>query len=153
MDVTSLIPTLGAFSPTISSIPPLTSTLSSVGLGLLILVLAQVTLGALAHRVPSGTPSVNARLPTLSNKPLVRLVHIIAGIFITGLGLIQVRLGITEYPEFSDGGENVPVGVIVVYWILVAGIVVSYVFGWFRDNKGARKEEGPKAVEEKVGSD
>lgn len=115
-----------------------------LGLTLLILVLVQVTLGALAHRVASPAPSPTSKLPTLSNKPLIRLIHIVLGITITGLGLIQVRLGMSQYPEKSDGGEGTPVGVIVVYWLLVAAIVISYLYGWASDGKRTvRSQEGP----------
>ena len=101
------------------------------GLALLILVLIQVFLGALAHRTKAA-PSASSRFPTLSGKSPVRLVHIPLGLVILGLGFYQVHLGFYEYPLYSDGGQQVPHGVFVVYYIIISLVAASYVAGWVK---------------------
>lgn len=42
----------------------------------------------------------------------------------------------TEWQKESDSGTDVPKGVIVVFWILVAVEVIFYAFGWVREGMG-----------------
>lgn len=110
-----------------------------------LLVIVQVILGSLAHLfIAPRVPSTTARFPTLSNKSPIRLAHIALGLTITVLGFIQIRSGMTEWAEESDALTNVPKGVIVVFWILVAAEVILYAFGWVREGMG---KNAPRALD------
>ena len=111
-----------------------------VGLALLILVLVQVVVGATAHRT-KAIPSLTSRFPTLTGKSPLRFVHIALGLVILCLGLYQVHEGFEEYPANSDGGQAIPGGVYVVYYIIVAIIAVTYVGGWVREALGMNRLE------------
>lgn len=104
----------------------------SLGLALLILVILQVTLGAVSHRVPAPKREDvrHARFPTLSRKSPVRILHICLGIAITVAGFTQVRLGFREFRMYSDGQTHVPHGVVIVFWVLAALVAVLYLGGW-----------------------
>ncbi|KAL8283624.1 hypothetical protein RQP46_005419 [Phenoliferia psychrophenolica] len=107
----------------------------SVGLALLVLVLVQLALGALAHWT-KASPRKNARVPTLSGKHPYRLGHIFLGIAIFALGLFEVHEGVDEYSRRSDGAESVPLGVFIVYYILIGLIAACYVSGWMMEGLG-----------------
>ncbi|KAL8276340.1 hypothetical protein RQP46_011265 [Phenoliferia psychrophenolica] len=109
-----------------------------IGIVLLVLILVQVGVGAFAHRTKS-TPHPSSRLPTLSGKSPVRLVHIVLGLSILGLGLYQIYSGFDEFSGNSDGGDVVPHGVYILYYVLVTIIAVSYVAGWVKEFVGWNK--------------
>ncbi|KAL8276339.1 hypothetical protein RQP46_011264 [Phenoliferia psychrophenolica] len=112
-----------------------------IGIALLVLILVQVVFGAFAHRT-KASPHPSSRLPTLSGKSPVRLVHIVLGVTILGLGLYQVHEGLEEYPDNSDGGETVPRGVFIVYYILISIIAASYLAGWIKEFLGKNQPAG-----------
>ncbi|KAK4703774.1 hypothetical protein P7C70_g2437, partial [Phenoliferia sp. Uapishka_3] len=124
---------------------------TKVGLALLILILIQVVFGALAHRIHI-VPNPNARFPTLSGKGPIRLGHIVMGLAILGLGFAQIHLGFDEYPLKSDGGQDVPHGVYIVFYIIIALVAASYLGGWVREFLGGNKPEAVSTGVEKVNS-
>ncbi|KAK4704510.1 hypothetical protein P7C70_g1704, partial [Phenoliferia sp. Uapishka_3] len=122
--------------------PHFQDTHTKVGLALLILVLVQVVLGSVAKATKSD-PNNHSRLPTLSRKSPIRLVHIVVGLATLGLGLAQPWLGFHEYPGNSDGGQSVARGVFIVYYILIALIAFLYLMGWVKEAMGRnRNKEG-----------
>ncbi|KAI5478611.1 hypothetical protein MNV49_004753 [Pseudohyphozyma bogoriensis] len=122
-----------------------------LGLALFLLVIVQVAVGTLAHTVHIPTSEIS-RVPSLSGKftgkGLVRIFHIILGITIVVLGFVQVKLGFEEYEEKSDGGHETPMGVKVVFWVLVGVEAFLYVGGWVREGS-----LGGKSVRENYGAE
>ncbi|KAL8292516.1 hypothetical protein RQP46_001128 [Phenoliferia psychrophenolica] len=131
--------------------PHFHDTHTKCGLALLILVLLQVLLGSVAHRV-KASPSPTARFPTLSGKSPVRLVHIVLGIAIIALGFFQIHEGFEEYPLYSTGGESVPMGAYIVYYILIALIAAAYLAGWIKEGLGMNAPAHSGSNVEKVSS-
>ncbi|KAK4704883.1 hypothetical protein P7C70_g1328, partial [Phenoliferia sp. Uapishka_3] len=115
---------------------------SRVGLALFILILCQLLFGVVAHRT-SAKPDPNVRLPTLSEKSPMRIIHIVSGLAILGLGLANVHRGLEEYEEQSDGRETIARGVFIVYFVIVAVIAALYAGGWVNEFLGGNRPAGP----------
>lgn len=86
--------------------------------------------------VKPKAPSPTSRFPTLSNKSLIRLSHIVLGLAITVIGFAQTRSGLDEWYEQSDAGTEVPKVVSVLMWIVIAFVSIAYVLGWIGEGMG-----------------
>ncbi|GAA5982038.1 hypothetical protein JCM5350_000624 [Sporobolomyces pararoseus] len=102
-----------------------------LGLIVLILFVLQPALGVFAHWTKGGAPLTSAH-PSFSRPfpSIVRIVHILLGIIVTGLAYAQVASGFDEWQSSSDAQTSVPLAVKVVFWILLVLAVVLYLAGW-----------------------
>lgn len=104
-----------------------------------------VTLGAFAHRT-TPRPSPGSRFSTLSGKPLIRLIHIFLGLVISVLGFAQVRTGFGQWEEDSDALTSVPMGVVVVFWVIAGVVAAAYIFGWVKEARAGPRQLRDKEV-------
>ncbi|GAA6058663.1 hypothetical protein JCM10212_004074 [Sporobolomyces blumeae] len=113
-----------------------------VGIALLILFVVQPALGLWSHRTPAGSKLTSAR-PSFSRPfpSVVRIVHIVLGIVLVGVGYWQVNSGFDAWQSSSDRQDSVPLAVKVVFWILLVIAVVLYVAGWAIGCVKSRKEQ------------
>ncbi|GAA5836688.1 hypothetical protein JCM3766R1_006992 [Sporobolomyces carnicolor] len=102
-----------------------------LGIILIALFVAQPALGIFAHWTKGGAPLTSAH-PALSRPypSIVRIIHIVLGVVVAGVGYWQVASGFDEWQSSSDRQTSVPTAVKAVFWILVAIAVVGYVAGW-----------------------
>lgn len=116
--------------------PAFQDTHHKVGLALLIIVVLQVALGAIAHKSRADRPAFETRVPTLTSKSPLRLLHIPLGLGIVGLGFFQVNEGFDEWESSSDRSSEVPNSVRIVFWIVLGVVAAAYVIGWLLEVLG-----------------
>jgi len=96
----------------------LSDTHKKTGVALFILLVLQIVLGAVIHHLFN---------PNRTRRPSRNWAHVVLGITIIILGVVQVRLGMGEYYRWF--GRDTPKVVICVYWIVVSFGIAGYLFG------------------------
>ncbi|BGP24052.1 proteophosphoglycan ppg4 [Rhodotorula toruloides] len=116
----------------------------SLGLALFVLVLVQSILGIIGHFWARPSPLTSAAPSWGLPRPNpIRILHILLGLTIVGLGYTQVINGMyIEWPKKSDAGTATPFGVKVVFWILFALFIATYGTTWIVQAIRGRGREG-----------
>jgi len=98
------------------------------GLVAFLLILLQSIVGIAVHFTRPGGPPPGLPAPS---KHWSRYFHAFMGICVAGSLYGCIYSGMSEWTKASDVGTATPTAVRVVYWVLVAIIVVVYFMGFF----------------------
>ncbi|BGP31420.1 Deoxycytidine monophosphate (dCMP) deaminase [Rhodotorula toruloides] len=116
----------------------------SLGLALLVLFLVQPLLGLAGHFWARPSPLTSAAPSWGLPRPNpIRILHILLGLTIVGLGYTQVINGMyIEWPNKSEAATETPLAVKVIFWILFALFIVAYAGTWIVQAIRGRGREG-----------